>query len=132
MKLKVSANYGVKTFKFPELPGGMDHDYEVQIKEVTQGDVAKYRNLGKKITYIAREDEKFAQEQEFPSGDLMYARAEICVISWNLDDESGKPVRFSRDAWDQLPPEWAEWLDDQIAGVNPNLTGGSKNSKKED
>jgi hypothetical protein len=130
LRLKVTANYGFTTFKFPPLPGGLDHKYEVKIKEVTQGDVAKYRNLGKKITYIPREGEKFAQEQEFPGGDLMYARAEICVVDWNLDDEHGKIVPFCREAWDQLPPDWAEWLDDRIEEVNPELTGGTKNRGK--
>ena len=133
-KLKVTSDFGNKIHYFPDLSGEGNSDYFVKIREVTQGDVAAYRNLGKSIRYVPIQNERFAQEQEFPQGDLMYARAEICVAEWNLDalDDKGSTfiVPFSRVAWDQLPPEWAIWLDDVITDENPELIGGTKNRRK--
>ena len=129
MKLKVSAGFGTKTVYLPALEGEGESDYWIKLKEVTQGDIARYRNLGKKITYIPRENEAFAQEQDIPSGDLMYARAELCVTEWNLDDENGKVVPVCRAAWDQLPPEWADFIDRAIREYNPEIFGESKNRR---
>ena len=130
MKLRVSISQD-ETFYFPDLMDpDVSSDYFVTIKEINQGEMAQYQNLAKTVRYIPVENDRFTQEQEFPSGDRMFTRAECCVKDWNLDDEKGNRVPFSRESWNQLPPEWGTFLDEKVMQVNPQFKGEPKNRRK--
>jgi hypothetical protein len=89
-----------------------DEDEHIVIKSY-YGDHERQRVLSASTEYVR--DEDTGQMRIVATLDRLHAlKREIAVVSWNLKDEDGFPLPFSKEVLLALPSDIATWLDEEI------------------
>jgi hypothetical protein len=110
MPIKMSRDWRMKRRTIRH--DSFDEDEHIVIKSY-YGDHERQRVLSASTEYVR--DEETGQMRIVATLDRLHAlKREIAVVSWNLKDEDGFPLPFSKEVLLALPTNIATWLDDEI------------------
>jgi hypothetical protein len=108
------------------------------VDDMTTGQHAEYIDESDTIRFIrepivvkAGEEpkERIIEERSFPSATRQFERFRILVSEWSLVDPQNNAAPINREAWNELPPGWAQHADKMIILANPELIGESRTDR---
>lgn len=88
-------------------------------------------NMFSRVRYIPQdESEGYITERDFPMGDMQIATIKLCLVSWNIEDKSGKLYPINEATIERLiTPEERVWLYGEIIDFNPTWQNREQSRK---